>query len=237
MPELNVNFLLFDLDGTLVNSTRAVEKTWEDTINAHNAAHPDAPIILEEFLHKSHGTRTQELFKTWFPYKGREKKDIAAFEAGIVSNYGLLAKEVNGASKLLTELTASEEHAKSWAIVTSGTTALATGWIKTLFGDSRLPPVFVTADLVQRGKPDPEGYRKAYDQLRELNKDDDNSTAVVFEDAPTGIAAGVAAGFPVIGIATTFPKEKLLAAGASYVVEDLTSLKLAKQGKSIILTF
>lgn len=235
MPELDVNYLLFDLDGTLVNSTAAVEKTWEDTINAHNEAYPESPINLEEFLHKSHGTRTQELFKNWFPYRGREKKDIAAFEAGIVSNYGLLAKEVTGATALLIELT--ENYGKSWAIVTSGTTDLATGWVSTIFGDSRQPPVFVTADLVERGKPDPEGYRKAFDQLRALNGDIEASTAVVFEDAPTGISAGVAAGFPVIGMATTFPEEKLIAAGASYVIDDLSCLKLTRKGNSIEITF
>lgn len=235
MPEIDVNYLLFDLDGTLVNSTAAVEKTWQDTINAHNAAYPDSPIVLEEFLHQSHGSRSQELMKTWFPYRGVEKKDIDAFEAGIVSNYGLLAKEVTGATTLLTALT--EKHKSSWAIVTSGTTSLATGWISTLFGDSRQPPVFVTADSVEKGKPDPEGYRKAFNQLRELNGDVGASTAVVFEDAPTGIAAGVAAGFPVIGITTTFPKEKLLAAGASYVIEDLTSLNLSKKGDSIVISF
>ncbi|WPK26368.1 hypothetical protein PUMCH_003721 [Australozyma saopauloensis] len=235
MPELEVNFLLFDLDGTLVNSTPAVEKTWSDTVTVHNEKYPESQIDLDEFLHQTHGSRTVETFRKWFPYRPAEQSDIAMFEQGIVTNYGSWAKEVDGASRLLTSLT--EEFHDNWAIVTSGTTALATGWIKTLFGEEYQPSVFITADLVGKGKPDPEGYRKAFELLRLQSKFGEDATAVVFEDAPTGIAAGVAAGFPVIGLATTFLKEKLLAAGASYVIEDLTGIKLSRVNDRVLISF
>lgn len=234
MPELRVNFLLFDLDGTLVNSNPAVEQIWSETVSAHNTLYPENVIDLKEFLHSSHGARTVETFKKWFPYRSADSEAIAAHEQRIVSEYGLLATEVPGATPLLQSVV--NGFARSWAIVTSGTTPLATGWVKTLFGEALIPPVFVTADLVEKGKPDPEGYRKAFETLRCLNDTPSSSTAVVFEDAPTGIAAGVAAGFPVIGLSTTFPRETLLAAGASYVIDDLTSVKLAKVGDLIVIT-
>jgi sugar-phosphatase len=62
---------------------------------------------------------------------------------------------------------------------------------------------------VRAGKPDPEGYRLA---ARELGVDP--AACVVFEDAPAGIAAGLAAGAYVIAIATTHDRAELAAAGA-----------------------
>ena len=59
--------------------------------------------------------------------------------------------------------------------------------------------MLVTADRVTNGKPDPEGYRAG--RARAGRRP--GAIAVVFEDAPAGIAAGKAAGARVIGITTT----------------------------------
>jgi sugar-phosphatase len=53
----------------------------------------------------------------------------------------------------------------------------------------------VTAELVTHGKPHPEGYLRAAGLLG-VEPDD----AVVFEDAPAGIAAGVAAGIRTVAV-------------------------------------
>lgn len=221
--ELTTDFLLFDLDGTLVDSTHAVEKTWQETVRLHNEQYPDQVIDPIQFLDSAHGSRTVETFKKWFPYRPNSVDAVKEFEGGIVTNYGTLAVEVPGALSLIGVL--NKEFQNSWAIVTSGTHNLAHGWIETLFPSHQKPPVFVTADLVSKGKPDPEGYQKAYAELTSLNGVT-NAKAIVFEDAPTGIKAGVNGGFVVIGITTTFPKETLIAAGATYVIKDLTKVKL-----------
>jgi sugar-phosphatase len=53
----------------------------------------------------------------------------------------------------------------------------------------------VTAELVTHGKPHPEGYLTAAGLLGVEPED-----AVVFEDAPAGIAAGVAAGIRTVAV-------------------------------------
>jgi sugar-phosphatase len=58
-----------------------------------------------------------------------------------------------------------------------------------------LPATAVTAELVTRGKPHPEGYLRAAELLG-VEPDD----AVVFEDAPAGIAAGLAAGIRTVAV-------------------------------------
>lgn len=220
--KLFTNYILFDLDGTLVDSTEAVEAIWKEVIDQHNVEYADKLIELSEFLSHSHGSRTIETFEKCFPYKDRSPEAIKEFELTIATKYGHLAKEVPGATKLLNRLNA--EAPKSWAICTSGTYKLAHGWFPVVFKNVDEPLVFVTADDVSLGKPSPEGYLKAAETLSKLKNQSGKS--IVFEDAPTGIRAGVNAGFEVVGLATTFSKSILEEAGASYVVEDLTKVHL-----------
>lgn len=232
MVKLTTNYLLFDLDGTLVNSTPAVEQTWHDVVEKHNKTYPANIIDPVEFLASAHGARTVESFLKHFPYRRNTPEEINDFEFGIVANYGHLAKAVDGVPVLLKIL--NDDFQNSWAIVTSGTKKLAHGWFEMLFKCYLKPPVFITANDVSNGKPDPEGYLAAFEQLNEKNATElQSTTAIVFEDAPTGIKAGVQGGFTVVGLATTFGKDVLTAAGASYVISDMSKLKLNRVNDSV----
>jgi len=55
---------------------------------------------------------------------------------------------------------------------------------------------------------------------------EDSKSVLVLEDAPSGIKAGKAAGYKVLALATTHSLDKLRAAGADWIVEDLRSLKV-----------
>jgi sugar-phosphatase len=79
------------------------------------------------------------------------------------------------------------------AIVTSGRRELAIARLRA--AGLKPPPVLVTAERVSRGKPDPEGYLLAARELSVAPAD-----CVVLEDAPAGVAAGLAAGMHVVGI-------------------------------------
>jgi beta-phosphoglucomutase len=81
---------------------------------------------------------------------------------------------------------------------------------------ARLEGVFriiVAAENVQRGKPHPEGYRKALRRLGAVP-----SEALAIEDSPGGIAAARAAGLLVVGIATSYTPAQLRRAGAFRVL-------------------
>ncbi|KAJ4733069.1 Haloacid dehalogenase-like hydrolase domain-containing protein Sgpp [Rhynchospora pubera] len=73
----------------------------------------------------------------------------------------------------------------------------------------------------ERSKPSPDPYLKA---LKELNVSPDHT--FIFEDSPAGIRAGVAAGIPVIGLATRNPENSLLEAGATFLIKDYSDPKL-----------
>jgi beta-phosphoglucomutase len=73
----------------------------------------------------------------------------------------------------------------------------------------------VTADDVRRGKPDPEVYLTAAEQLGV-----EPTACVVFEDAIVGVHAARAAGMRVIGVTTAHTEAELVAAGAERAVPD-----------------
>jgi sugar-phosphatase len=82
-----------------------------------------------------------------------------------------------------------------------------------------VPERLISADMVKRGKPDPEPYLMGAEVLGFSAKD-----CVVFEDAPNGVAAGVAAGCNVVGVLGTTPAEELRAMGAKWLVNSLAGV-------------
>src|SRR5215471_2947387 len=75
----------------------------------------------------------------------------------------------------------------------------------------------VTGDDVQLPKPHPDIYLRAAEMLRV-----EPGKCVVFEDSPTGVAAALAAGMRVVGVATS----EADLAGASLMIADFTELPL-----------
>lgn len=141
-------------------------------------------------------------------------------EGLIPREFGKDANEIPGSRKLLADL---EEQKACWAVVTSGTKALVDGWVEVM--KLAHPEHLVVAEDVEHGKPDPACYLLGQKKLG-LSKD---SHIVVLEDAPSGIRAGKAAGFKVIGLATTHSIAKVQAAGPDWIVKDLRSVKVLGQ--------
>lgn len=80
--------------------------------------------------------------------------------------------------------------------------------------------VMVTADDVMLGKPDPEVWTQVARRLHVAA-----ARCVVFEDAPVGIQAAIAAGMRVIGVTTAHRGDELLAAGAERAIADFQNLQ------------
>jgi HAD superfamily hydrolase (TIGR01509 family) len=86
-------------------------------------------------------------------------------------------------------------------------------------GATGLMPLFehalFSATMVARGKPAPDGYLLAAEQLGVAAAD-----CIVVEDAAPGVQAGLAAGMRVLGFTTTQPAEAMRA--ATWVVPDIS---------------
>ena len=77
-----------------------------------------------------------------------------------------------------------------------------------------VPERIISGDMVERGKPDPEPYRRGAELLGFVPEE-----CVVVEDAPSGVGAGMAAGCRVLGVLGTHSAEELR--GADWVAESL----------------
>ncbi|CAN7215953.1 HAD-IA family hydrolase [Arthrobacter sp. LjRoot14] len=172
--------VLFDVDGTLVDSTAVVEQVWGEFAARYG-------LDIAEILRTSHGVQAGDTVRRFAP----AGTDVAALTAELgamerVRTEGIVA--LPGAAELLRSLPAD-----AVALVTSADRILAD--IRMGAAKLAMPATAVTADVVTRGKPHPEGYLRAAELLGVEPAD-----ALVFEDAPAGIAAGVAAGIRTVAI-------------------------------------
>lgn len=205
--------MLFDLDGVLVDSTEGVELAWRDWASGHGL---DADAVIAVV----HGRRAADTVAAVAPQLNVHDEVVALSHRESTDARGI--HTIAGAKELVTRLPANR-----WAVVTSGTRAVAT--FRLGVGGIPVPTILVAADDVSRGKPDPEGYLRAAQLLGV-----DATQCVVVEDAPAGLKAAQAAGMKSIGVATTFDASAL--GDATLVVKSLAELRVTVDSKTSSIT-
>ena len=221
-PPENYEFsaLLFDMDGTIIDSTDAIVKYWRQLGK-------EIGVDGDHILETSHGRRSVDVLAIHAPHLANWDY-VCKAEGQIPLNYGKDAVDVPGSRILLEKL---ESTGAPWAIVTSGTRLLVTGWLDVM--KLAHPQHLVTAEEVEKGKPDPACYRLGAKRLG--YSDTEPSHILVLEDAPAGVKAGKAAGYKVVALATTHDIGRLREAGADWIVRDMRSVTMTgyngKNGK------
>ncbi len=175
---------LFDLDGTLVDSLPAVERAWSNWAQSWD-------LDPEEVLGFIHGKQAITSLRHFMPGESEEsiQQQFKLLEkAEAEDTVGISA--LPGAAELLHRL---NELSVPWAIVTSGSVPVAHA--RHAAGELARPEVFITAELVARGKPNPDPYLLGAEKLG-LKPEE----CVVVEDAPAGVLSGLAAGCKVIAV-------------------------------------
>ena len=173
-----VRAVLFDMDGTIVDSTAVVEQVWGEFAARYG-------LDFADILRTSHGVQARDTVTRYAP--AGSDIDALTDELGEMERTrteGVVA--LPGAEAFLRALPAD-----AVALVTSADRVLA--GIRMRAAGLDMPATAVTAEAVTRGKPDPEGYLAAAALLGA-----DPSEVVVFEDAPAGIAAARAAGMRTV---------------------------------------
>lgn len=186
LPQLRAAALLFDMDGTLVDSTALVESTWAGFCARHGTD-------LAQVLAFAHGRPTRETVGHFVPdpdLAAAETRRLVAHEESETTGI----TEIPGARALLAALPRG-----SWAVVTSAGRKLAE--VRLAAAGLPLPEVMVSADDVVQGKPHPEGFLHAAAVLGVEPAD-----TIVFEDSGAGVRAALASGARtvVIGALDTF---------------------------------
>lgn len=212
---ISVDAVLFDIDGTLVDSTGAVERTWRLWGEAHG-------IDPEEILAVSHGRRSEDTIAMFLPQDQVADAAAELEELELADLDGVTA--LPATRELLTAL-----PTERWAAVTSGSRRL----MRTRLEAAGLPApeVLVTADDVTEGKPHPQGYLRAAAGLGF-----DPARCLVVEDAPAGVRAGLASGAAVLAVATSHSRTDLEGLGATELVDNLTFCTLETTRGELVLS-
>ena len=210
--EIQCSALLFDLDGVLVDSRAVVERVcrlWAVRLG----------ITAEDLLKVAHGRRTRDTVRIVAPHLDPEREAAWIDNEELLDTDGLV--QVNGAERFVRSLPDGK-----WAVVTSCGRDLARLRLSSV--GLPIPEVLVTSDDVSAGKPAPDGYRLGAERLGV-----DPASCLVFEDAPPGVAAGLAAGARVVALRTTHPDAAF--AEATAVISDYTALRVRQAGNSLVV--
>ena len=188
--------VLWDLDGTLADSSAFHWQSWRETM-----AEAGAPITHEQFL-ASFGQRNDAILTRWLgsdatPERIREIGDTKeARYRDLIEAAGL--DPLPGAGDWVRRL-----HADGWRqAIASSAPCLNVEVMVRVLGFDGLIEAIVGAEDVQRGKPDPEVFLTA---ARKLSIPP--ARCIVVEDAEAGVDAARRAEMRIIGVGTTIKTE------------------------------
>jgi sugar-phosphatase len=190
--------LLLDMDGTLLSSVAAVERSWTRLAGEVGVPVPDFSTV--------HGVPAHALIDTMLADRPADERRAARARID-----ELELADVDGVEPLpgAAELLAALVPAGRCVIVTSSSTPLARARLAAV----GLPvPLLVTADDVARGKPAPDPYLAGAALLGA-----DPADCLAVEDARAGLESAAAAGATTLGLTTTHPDVR-----ADVVVPDLS---------------
>lgn len=204
--------VLFDLDGTLADSTASVARSWRRLASEFG--------LPPESVNQSHGLPASQQLQTLVP-QDRMGDAIAR----------IFSLEIDDAQHVRAGVGAREFYNSvpedQRAIVTSGNRELALARLRA--AGLAPPAVFVTSDDVVHAKPAPEPYLLAMARMGL-----DGRRCLALEDSPAGVASAKAAGCRVVGVGGTVAPEALL--GADLVVDALDALDVrpGKEGLALV---
>lgn len=204
------------MDGVLVDSTPAVARVWTLWALEHG-------LVPAEVVRQAHGRPSLATIRELLPHGDHhaENRKVERLEIEDIADLTALP----GALRCLRTL-----PQRRWAVVTSATRPLAEVRLRA----AGLPVAqhLVTASDLQRGKPFPDPYLKGAETLGI-----DPADCMVVEDASSGVRSGKAAGSRVLALRTTSPDSELLGAGADWLAQDLSALRLKQSQPAGRLAF
>lgn len=202
---------LFDLDGTLVDSLPVVERSWQFWAESYGV---DPQAVLD-FIHGKQAITTLRHFMP--------DKSEAEIQAEFLRLEQIEANDLDGIRALpgaVALLQHLDAQSVPWAIVTSGSIPVAHARHRA--AGLPTPAMFVTAEQVKRGKPQPDAYLLGAELLGLPPQD-----CLVVEDALAGVQSGLAAGCHVAAV--NVPPETPELLEVDFVLSTLASLRVEKQ--------
>jgi len=222
MDSLEVKAVIFDFDGVIVDTEPLHYKAFQRILEPLGLG-----FSWNEYVETYMGFDDRDAFREAFSAKGQQTLSLTELNQ-LVCDKALVFQDVisdgvtayPGVIELIKKL-----HANGTPLaICSGALLSDILPILDLLGISTCFDLIVTADDVQKSKPDPESYQLTFQKLNSLHTDKkltlDNT--IVIEDTPAGIKSANGAGLNVIGVTNSYPRENLSA--ALHIVESLSVL-------------
>ncbi|EIM92084.1 HAD-like protein [Stereum hirsutum FP-91666 SS1] len=217
MPGITVDAVLFDMDGTLIDSTPGVMRAWE-TFGKQYGFDP------AEAAHASHGRRLADTLVEWCKIPKddlfRLEAEVVRFEQEVIEGGPVILPGVHELVEQLIEGSSPETKSYGWTIVTSATSIYTPKALSVC--SIPVPDAgYVTSDDVDNGKPHPDPYLAGAKKCGV-----DPSKCLVVEDAPSGLRAGHAAGSKTLAVCTSHTRSQIEESGANpdFIVTDLSKV-------------
>ena len=205
--------ILFDLDGTLVNTDPLHYETWKDILNHHG-------VTIDHNSYKVYisGRTNPVIIQDLLPHLSTtEAEQLAIDKEARFREIALNLQPLTGLWKFIEWI---EKQQLQKAVVTNAPPENAKFMLDVL----QLADIFklvILAGKMTVGKPDPAAYQLCLEKLGISAQE-----AIAFEDSRSGIKSAVGAGIYTVGVASTHEPESLLEAGASIVINDFSDEKL-----------
>ncbi len=205
--------LLFDLDGTLVDSDAKHLAAFQRVFASYGIA-----VDRTTYERDIHGASNESIGRVFLSHLTTEQQRAvlddkeAAYRSDVID-----IEPITGAVALLDF---ADRRGLERAVVTNAPRANAEKVLSALGLEPRLP-IVVTGSELARSKPDPLPYVTALALTRALA-----SRSVAFEDSPSGVWAATAAGLAVVGLTTTLDAAVLLRAGATIAANDFSDPRI-----------
>ncbi len=193
----NINTVIFDMDGVIVDGMPYHIKSWKEALSTIDMSVSDLDIYLMEGMT---GRETMEIFVR------KSNKSISDETADKVIklkrkifNEIFTVTLIKGIKNFLLEL---KDRQYNLALVTGTRLEVVKKVLQV--GLENIFEVIVTGEMVNKGKPDPEPYLKAVDELKAKKED-----CIVIENAPAGITSAKGAGLTCFAVQTSLSEEYL----------------------------
>lgn len=210
MPRLDVDGVIFDLDGVLVDSMPQHARSYQVVLQQSHGID-----VAPEEVFRREGNTSTEVARAILADRGIEVADDEAERIGRAKQEAFrkmgIPDLLDGAAEVVRAL--KDEGLKVGVVTGTDRRNL-----ELLLGPlAKEVDVTVTSDDVTNGKPDPEPYAKGAEALGL-----DPGRVLVVENAPNGVTSAREAGMHVLGVTSTLSEEEL--GDVDGVVDDLTEV-------------
>ena len=205
-----LNSVIFDMDGVIVDGMPYHIESWKKALSTVGITVTDMEIYLME------GMTGEETIKELTNKKKKSLSDesirsVLKLKRKIFNDI-FTVKLMKGSKELLLEL-----HRLNYRLALVTGTRLEVVKKVLQMGLDDVFKIVITGEMVSNGKPNPEPYLKAVNELG-VNKED----CLVVENAPAGITSAKNAGLTCFAVQTSLPGEYLK--GADKIFQSIDEL-------------